>query len=392
MLIVTEQHRSVSERPSVRRVLLVSPSAKRAGSERAVAGLARHLRSYGWQPAAALLEPGPLADWLEEAGCDTEVLSSHRTRQIRRSVATVARLAEIIRSTDSDLVLSNMEKGHIFAGLAALSIRRPAVLWQQGIPAGWHRIPKGSLEKISAIVPKVSILASCDAAVSAQRSLTRAPVHKIPLGIAVREVAASSGRGREIRAQFGWRNETVIGIVGRLQPWKGQETFLKAAVPLAAQYRQLRFCIVGGAILGWEGSYEDDLKAFVAREPLLRDRVYFAGHQDNVYDWMDALDVVVHASFGEPFGLVVVEAMALAKPVVATNVGGPAEIVVDGVSGLLVSPGDTEGLVAAVSRVLSEPGLAGRLSIGARARAERFSEEEMTARVAAVLDNLVPPK
>jgi glycosyltransferase involved in cell wall biosynthesis len=105
---------------------------------------------------------------------------------------------------------------------------------------------------------------------------------------------------------------------------------------------------------------------------------------------MDALDIVVHASLGEPFGLVVVEAMALGKPIVATNVGGPAEIVIDGVSGLLVRPGDADGLAMALRRLLAEPGLARRLSEGARTRAERFSDEIMSSEVATVLNGLVP--
>ena len=108
-----------------------------------------------------------------------------------------------------------------------------------------------------------------------------------------------------------------------------------------------------------------------------------------MYPWMDALDIVVHASFGEPFGLVLVEAMALAKPLVATDEGGPSEIVEEGVSGLLVRPGDPEALVRALRRILDEVGLSDRLSTGARARANVFTEETMAAGVAAVLDEVV---
>jgi glycosyltransferase involved in cell wall biosynthesis len=242
------------------------------------------------------------------------------------------------------------------------------------------------LEKVAAIVPRTSVITGCDAAVAAQQRVTRKPVHKVAPGIAVSEVAAAAGRGSEIRGLLGWDGRTVIGIVGRLQPWKGQAIFLRAASLLARERSGLRFLVVGGAILGWEGSYEADLRASAERDPVLKGRVHFTGHLDDVYPWMDAMDIVVHASFGEPFGLVLVEALALAKPLIATDVGGPLEILEDGVSGLLVHPGDPYAIARAVRRILDEPGLADCLSTGARARANMFTDVKMAAGVAGVLD------
>lgn len=355
-----------------------------------MASLARHLPAHGWRPTAALLEPGPLERWLSEAGCETVVLAPHRTREVHRSLATVWHLRQLVRSTHAHVVLSNMDKGHLFGGVAALWAQRAAVLWQHGIPAGTWVTLNGGIEKVSAIVPKSAVIAGSDLAVLAQRRLTKAPVHKVALGIAVSEVAVASGKGQSIRADFGWGGDTVIGIVGRLQPWKGQEVFLKAATLLIRDHPGLRFCLVGGAILGWEGSYESDLKAYVNQHAILQDRVHFAGHQDNVYAWIDALDIVVHASWNEPFGLVVVEAMALGKPIIATNAGGPTEIVEDGVSGLLVQAGDPDALAKAVCRLLDRPDLSDRLSVHARQRASHFTEERMAAEIAAVLNDLVP--
>jgi glycosyltransferase involved in cell wall biosynthesis len=371
------------------RVLLVSPSAKPGGAERALASLARHLPEHGWQPSAVILEPGPLTDWLEAAGCPSVVFPGHRTREFHRSIASVGRLARLIRTTRADVILSNMDKGHVFGGLAATLARRPAVFWQHGIPRVKHRLPSGIVDKVAAFVPKSSVIASCNSAVTAQERFTRAPVRKVAPGIAVGKVAAESGRGSELRASLGWEGKTVIGIVGRLQQWKGQEIFLRAAALLARERPELEFCIVGGAILGWEGSYEADLHSFAERDPALRSRTHFTGHQEDVYAWMDALDIVVHASYGEPFGLVLVEAMALAKPLVATNQGGPSEIIEDGVSGLLIAPGDPEGLAAAVRRILLESDLSELLSQGARSRADMFTEERMAAGIAAVLDEAV---
>lgn len=190
-----------------------------------------------------------------------------------------------------------------------------------------------------------------------------------------------------MRAKFGWQERPVIGIIGRLQEWKGQDVFLRAATQVAALHPEAVFAVVGGAVLGWEGDYPVQLRR-LADELGIADRVHFAGHQEDVYPWFDACDVVVHASLGEPFGLVLVEAMALGKPLVATAAGGPTEIIVDGESGLLVPPGDADSMAAAISRVLADDGLRARLATGAPKRAEVFDERAMTANFAALLDDI----
>src|SRR5262249_2315766 len=113
-------------------------------------------------------------------------------------------------------------------------------------------------------------------------------------------------------------------------------------------------------------------------------KVHFTGHVAEVHVWMDMLDVVVHASSDEPFGLVIVEAMALGKPLVAAAEGGPLEIVQDGKSGLLVHR-DVDAYASAIERLLTDQDLADRLVIGARERAAVFSEERLGSQFAGLL-------
>jgi glycosyltransferase involved in cell wall biosynthesis len=196
------------------------------------------------------------------------------------------------------------------------------------------------------------------------------------------------GSGTSIRRALGWDNNPTVGVVGRLQCGKGQEIFLQAAARLAGVREDVRFIVVGGAVLGWEGSYPDELRR-LAVDLGIADRVHFAGHQLQIDRWYDALDVVVQASFGESFGLVLVEAMALGKPLVATSVGGQLEIVEDGTSGLLVPSGDSDALAEAVGRILADPGLAATLSCGAAERSRAFTEERMAEEFADLLTTVV---
>ena len=176
---------------------------------------------------------------------------------------------------------------------------------------------------------------------------------KIHPGVPVAEIALRRGDGASVRRLLVPEGGPLVGIVGRLDRWKGQDVFLRAASLVARRRPDARFAVVGGALIGYEGSYPDDLERLAA-ELGLADRVHFAGHQDDPYPWLDALDVAVLASEAEPFGLVVVEAMVLGTPVVATAPGGPEEIVEHGRSGLLVPSGAHEELATAILRVLDD--------------------------------------
>jgi SAM-dependent methyltransferase len=255
----------------------------------------------------------------------------------------------------------------------------PAVFWQQGIPGF------SVLERVAARVPAAVIVASSSAAVSAQRQLSpHRRVELLHLGAEVDDIARRGGTGLELRRNLGLGNHPTIGIVGRLQPWKGQDIFLRAAALLAGHCPEARFFVVGGAGLREEG-YLVELERLVHDLPELQGRVKFVGHQTDIYPWYEALDVVVHASRGEPFGLVLVEAMALGRPLVAAAEGGPLEIVEDGQSGLLVPTGDVDRLAEAILGIVRDSRLAAHLSQGARRRAATFSADHMARRWAEVL-------
>jgi glycosyltransferase involved in cell wall biosynthesis len=364
-------------------VLLLSPTATAGGSERAVANLARALPSHAYEPTALLLENGPLEDWLEEVGCPVTVVRASRTRYIHTTAATLAQLRRVVLREGVAAVISSTSKGQVFGGIAARAAGVPDVWWHHGIP------DSNVIDRVAARIPAAAVICGTEQAVLAQRRMTPTRrICQIHPGTDVAAVGARRGSGQRVRGELGWQANSLIGIVGRLQPWKGQEVFLRAAAQIAQSHPDARFIVVGGAILGREGSYPDDLR-HLTNELGISEKVQFAGHRLDVWDWCDALDIVVHASFGEPFGLVVVEAMALGKPLIAAADGGPLEIIEDGVSGLLTRPGDDEELAGAIASVLDDPKLASALGAGARLRAEEFSSERTAERVAALLDEIL---
>jgi len=179
----------------------------------------------------------------------------------------------------------------------------------------------------------------------------------------------------------------LVGIVGRLQRWKGMHTLIQAMPRVLGAHPQAHAVLVGG-----RHDLEPDYPAYLEeqlRELGVEDRVILAGAQSNVPEWMQAMDIVVHASDNEPFGIVVVEAMALGKPVIAGSAGGPTEMITPGVDGLLSPYNDPQALAAAILTCLDDPGFASRMGAAARERAAEFSTQNFARNVIDAVQSLV---
>jgi glycosyltransferase involved in cell wall biosynthesis len=182
------------------------------------------------------------------------------------------------------------------------------------------------------------------------------------------------------RAAFGVSAEAPsFGVLGQLQEWKGQKVFLRAARRVLQARPDARAWVIGGTPVGGEG-YGRELRD-LARALEIEDTVIFTGFVHDVPGVLGLLDVVVHASLNpEPFGRVIAEAMVRGKPVVASDAGGPREIIEHGRTGLLVPPGDATRLAEAILALLGDGALAHRLAESGRREASRRFSAELHAR------------
>lgn len=155
------------------------------------------------------------------------------------------------------------------------------------------------------------------------------------------------------------RDQLVIGQVGRMSHEKGFTDTVQVFGRLVARHHGLGLLLVGN------GPYRGEVDQALSSLPTSA-KVRVVGWQTNVDPWLEQIDVFVHPSHHEPFGLAVLEAMAAGIPVVAYGDGGVGEIVVDGESGFLHEPGDIDGMATSVDRLLSDPAL--RRAMGAAAR------------------------
>jgi glycosyltransferase involved in cell wall biosynthesis len=176
-----------------------------------------------------------------------------------------------------------------------------------------------------------------------------------------------------LRRELGLVGVPVVSVFSRLAPWKGQHVLLEAL----ARLPEVHALLVGAPLFG-EDDYAKDLRQW-AKALDVADRVHFLGFRRDVPSLMRLSDIVVHTSVApEPFGRVIVEGMLALRPVVATRAGGAAEIVDDGMSGVLVEPGDANALAAALTDLLANPAKAKALAeTGYKMALERFSLRSM---------------
>ncbi len=210
------------------------------------------------------------------------------------------------------------------------------------------------------------------------------------IGVDLGEFRGRVRRSRtEVRCDLGIPDDRVVAcMVGNLREWKGQHVVLDALSRLPeTTRRRLLVLFVGAVGPSFEG-YAGRLRALVG-EHGLGDGVRFLGGRTDIPDLLGASDIGLHASvLPEPFGLVVVEAMAMGLPVVATSIGAPGGVVVPE-AGRTFDPANPAALAEVLRELVDDPGLRRRLGEGARARAEGFDARQMVEAVESVYTELL---
>jgi glycosyltransferase involved in cell wall biosynthesis len=264
-------------------------------------------------------------------------------------------LARLIRKEGVDIVQTNTA-AIIPAALAAKLAGRPHI-WHV------HEIivrPRFLWRLTSYLIPRLSdvvVANSCatrDHLISGD-SQNRRKTTVIYNGIEVNRFSNSSGQGSYVRAEWGVEpGQPLVGMIGRISHWKGQDYFLKVAGLVAASHPDVHFAIVGGTAPGQEHLLEE--YKTLAKELNLSHLVHFSDFRSDVPAVLDAFDVfVLPSTLPEPFGNVLLEAMAAGKPVVANAHGGCVEIVVPDQTGFLVQPNQPESMAAAINYLLDHP-------------------------------------
>ena len=191
----------------------------------------------------------------------------------------------------------------------------------------------------------------------------------------------------QARARLGLAPDVpLLGVLGQITPWKGQSTAIEALALLKERVPAAKLLLVGSVKFAGAATRYDNAAYLRSLHELagklgLEEDVRFMGERSDVPEVLRALDLLLAPSWEEPFGRAVVEAMAMGTPVIATSVGGPAELIEDGVNGRLVEPQEPGRWAAAIEELLADAALRQSMGEQAQQTAAAFSREAHVERV-----------
>jgi glycosyltransferase involved in cell wall biosynthesis len=365
------------------KVLYVSHTAVVSGAERSLLDL------LGGLPATVhpllATPPGPLQALAQERGVATMAITgtagSLRVHPLHtpRALAEMALAAWQVRRAaarhGADVVHANSIRAGIVLGFARLRATPTIVHVRDCLPAG--RVSTATLRLIASTATTI-VANSAYTAASVRAAAPDASVEVVHNAVDLQRFDPGALDRAGARARLGDAAEgrLLLGVVAQLSPWKGQDTAIEALSLLCREGIDAHLVLVGSAKFV-ASSTRFDNEDYVARlrelvaTAGLEDRVSWLGERDDVPQIIRALDVLLLPSWEEPFGRAVIEAMALGVPVVATDVGGPREIVQDGRQGFLVAPRQPSAWARAIAKVAESEDGGAAMGRAGRERATR---------------------
>jgi L-malate glycosyltransferase len=383
------------------RVAYVNHTSKFGGAEISLCLLLKHIDRTKVAPVLICPE-GPLAQRARELQVETVTTDFRQMGYARGGTQALSYAVGVLRSARNlsrqlrtirpDIVHANTLRAGVIAGAAKLVFRASGklVVHVRDCPPPCLQT-RLALEAAGRRADRVIAISDY-----VRDHLTRigGPTNKISVvwdGVDTKLFDPESSGGESVIDELELRDcYPVISKIAQITPWKGQLEVARAFASVARDFPNARLLIVGEAKFGGAESrfdiadYERKLHEAVEQSGIV-DKVRFTGERTDIPSVIAASDILVHASWEEPFGLIVVEAMSMAKPVVATQAGAIPEIIDNEESGLLVPPKDPDAIAKAVVRLAGDAELSRRLG---QAAAKKARECFDAARVVADMTGL----
>jgi len=357
-------------------VLLLCEFATLNGGERSMLATLDGIREAGFSIVVAAPPAGPLAETLRQQGIEVEPFCAAGMRE--ELAALIARRRPALVHANS-LSMGRLS-GPVVAALGIPSMAHLRDILKLSRQAVADLNCHGRLAAVSRATRSFHVAQGLDA------EKTRVLYNGVDLGEFCRR-PCTGYLHRELALPPKAR---LVGTIGQIGPRKGQDVLARAAAQIAGERPDVHFLVVGERCSGKAESREFE-KALHDAAATMPGRFHLLGVRPDVPCLLSELDLLVHPARQEPLGRVLLEAAAAAVPVVATDVGGTREIFPPRPkSALLVPPGDPEALATAIRDVLGDRGLASRLVLRARRRAEQmFDARKSTRRLLAEYRSLI---
>jgi glycosyltransferase involved in cell wall biosynthesis len=350
------------------------------GGERIVLKLANLLPQYGYRVSILTFSAHPESAGLKSPPCSVYLLPLQRTYDLT-AIRGSLDLRRFLKKQRIRIVQTFFESSDIWAGFVTKAMSSAKLIWSRRdmgiLRTGKHhaayRLMAGAPDRVFAVSEQVRQHCIEVDGIDPSR------VQTVYNGLDLADWNADSGAAERA-------GESVVATVGNIRRVKGHDVFIRAAASVAEKFPHTSFCIAGDVL---EPEYFAELQALVS-ELKLSGHFHFVGGVTDLREYLSAAEVFVLPSRSEGFSNAIVEAMAASLPVVATNVGGNAEAVQDGVSGVIVPPEDSAALAAAIISLLSDTAKAKQMGIeGKRLAAGKFTTEAMMGQITSVYASLL---
>ncbi|MEA2171121.1 MAG: hypothetical protein QOF76_4421 [Solirubrobacteraceae bacterium] len=380
------------------RVLYVNHTAQVSGGERSLlellAGLDGRVEPVVASPPGELAEAVRALDVAHVPVPGTagslKLHPVHTPRTLAELAAAARAVRRLARDVGADLVHANSIRAGLVAGVASGTGGAPAVVHVRDV------LPDGPVTAATRAVigaTAAAIVGNSEYTLrrfAGSRIRARVAVAHSPVDLVGLQAAAALP-AQQARQRIGLDpgEGPVLGVVAQLTPWKAQDDAVRIAAGLRATHPGVRLVLVGSAKFVARATRHDNDAFVEGLERLIdelgmRDRVHLLGERRDVPQALRALDLLLLPSWEEPFGRVVVEALAVGVPVAATTAGGPPEIIRDGTEGLLLPPREPGVWVRALAPVLADRDRLAAMGDAGRRRAQDFGRDAHVQRLLAV--------
>lgn len=334
------------------RILHIDAGLAWRGGQRQVLLLARGLRLRGQEPLVIAQPDSPLAHRLRAGG----IAASTVRMRADWDLAAARRVRSLVRTWRADIVHAHDARGHAIAMAALVGKPEIPLLVTRRVSF----VPRGRVKYGTRVARFIAISGAVRDALE-RGGVPRNRIDIVYSGVPSPVVA----RRRDWRAECHWPADSIIcGVVGAMTAEKGVALLASIAERLPDEMRaRVRLVLLGGSSAG--------------RENIGGVEAFRAGFVDEIQNAMGGLDMLWHPSIAEGLGTAVIDAMALGVPPVAFSVGGLPELIVDGISGLLVPAADVGAFAAGVARIATDADLRGCLAAEGPERAGLFSVDRM---------------
>ncbi|HUT31187.1 MAG TPA: glycosyltransferase family 4 protein [Sedimentisphaerales bacterium] len=370
------------------RILLVNLEGRTAGAEKSLLLLVKHLKS-DFVLTAACPTDSSLSDALREMGIDCYVLPAPPRRyrslwSLAYWLRTAWRIGRIALNAKADIIHANSFKAAAASCPAALLTGRKLIMHARDLSRRGFlfRFCTRHCAKIIAVSRAVKDNL-------AEQGTQADKVEVVYNGVDDSSAETVASDNTTPGSQHGDNDEFIFAQVGQLAPWKNHTLFLKAAACVAEALPDARFLLIGDDLFGRDSTYRTSLLAQI-KDSGIPERVTLTGWQQNMQRVWPRIGCLVHTAEAEPFGRVIIEAMAHKVPVIAADAGGPREIINGAKTGILVAAGDIEALTEAMLHMARHRESAQELAeAGYRHVASNFTADKTAAQIGEIYEEVL---